>query len=52
MDDPGAAHDALAERGVMTDHRKDRLRFGFAVYHDAAQVDALLERARSAGLTG
>jgi selenocysteine lyase/cysteine desulfurase len=31
-------HDALAARGVMTDVRGDRLRFGFAIYHDEIDV--------------
>ena len=31
-------HDALAARGVMTDVRGDRLRFGFALYHDEIDV--------------
>jgi len=31
-------HDALAARGVMTDVRGDRLRFGFAIYHDESDV--------------
>lgn len=31
-------HDALASRGVMTDVRGDRLRFGFAIYHDDGDV--------------
>ncbi|MGH3442794.1 MAG: aminotransferase class V-fold PLP-dependent enzyme [Nitriliruptorales bacterium] len=35
---------ALAERGVVVDHRGDRIRFGFGIYHDAADVDALLVR--------
>jgi len=34
----------LAELGVATDHRRDRLRFGFAIYHDEADVDELLDR--------
>jgi selenocysteine lyase/cysteine desulfurase len=31
-------HDALAARGVMTDVRGDRLRFGFAIYHDDTDI--------------
>ena len=34
----------LREAGVVVDWRGDRLRFGFGVYQDAADVDALLER--------
>src|SRR5262249_60208487 len=37
----------LAKRGVDADVRGDRIRFGFGVYHDAADVDALIERLRS-----
>jgi selenocysteine lyase/cysteine desulfurase len=44
---PGAA--ALskrlsAEHGVFTDARGDRLRFGFGLYHDEADIDALFSR--------
>ncbi|MEN9799753.1 MAG: hypothetical protein RL653_3450 [Pseudomonadota bacterium] len=35
---------ALKERRVITDAREDRLRFGFGVYQDARDVDALLGR--------
>ena len=28
-------------RGVWTDWRRDRLRFGFAIYHEQAEVQAL-----------
>lgn len=45
-----ALHDRLAAADVVTDVRGDRLRFGFALYHDPADVDALLERL--AGLLG
>jgi selenocysteine lyase/cysteine desulfurase len=31
-------HDTLAARGVMTDVRGDRLRFGFAIYHDESDI--------------
>ncbi len=34
----------LLEAGVVTDARADRLRFGFGIYQDAADVDALLQR--------
>ncbi len=34
----GEIHDALAKRSVMTDFRGDRLRFGFAIYHDESDV--------------
>lgn len=35
---------ALRDAGVVVDHRGDRLRIGFGVYHDAAAVDDLLDR--------
>ncbi len=35
-------HDGLAAQRVMTDYRADRLRVGFGVYHDVADVEALL----------
>lgn len=38
---------ALKHLEVDTDARGDRLRFGFGVYHDDADVDALLARVRS-----
>ena len=30
-------------RGVITDHRADRLRIGFGVYQDEEDVDRLLD---------
>jgi len=30
---------ALKQQGIMTDYRGDRLRFGFALYHNAADYD-------------
>lgn len=41
-----ALHARLAELGVATDYRGDRLRFGFAIYHDDEDVDELLRRLR------
>jgi len=38
----------LAARAIIIDRRGTHLRFGFGVYHDAAFVDALLERTRAA----
>jgi kynureninase len=35
---------ALQDRQVETDLRGDRIRFGFGVYHDAEDVDRLLQR--------
>jgi selenocysteine lyase/cysteine desulfurase len=43
----GERHAELAEKGVVTDLRGDVLRIGFALYHDEADVDALLERIRT-----
>ncbi len=36
-DDAASLHQFLAEHGVLTDFRANRLRFGFALYHDPAQ---------------
>lgn len=41
--DASGCHDRLRARGVWTDIRGDRLRFGFAAYHGGADVDALLQ---------
>lgn len=38
----GAIHAALEGRNVLTDVRSDVLRIGFALYHDAADVNALI----------
>jgi selenocysteine lyase/cysteine desulfurase len=38
---------ALLERGVSVDLRGDRLRIGFGVYHDEADVDLLVGRLRT-----
>ena len=40
--DAGVIAERLATRDVIVDHRGDRLRFGFGVYHDAADVEALV----------
>ncbi len=40
----GELHDELLSLGVMTDYRGDRLRFGFAVYHDENDVEELVAR--------
>lgn len=42
--DAGELAEKLAARNVVVDHRGDRLRFGFGLYHDEADVDALLTR--------
>jgi selenocysteine lyase/cysteine desulfurase len=46
--DAAGVESRLAARGIIIDRRGTRLRFGFGVYHDAAFVDALLERTRAA----
>ena len=38
----GDLHRALLERDVITDFRGDRLRFGFGLYHDPPDVEALI----------
>ncbi len=43
IDEAGAVKASLREKGVVTDHRGDRLRIGFGVYHDEADVARLLE---------
>lgn len=40
--DAGGIAERLAARNVIVDHRGDRLRFGFGMYHDAEDVAALL----------
>jgi kynureninase len=43
--DRAAALDAaLQERGVTVDHRRDRLRLGFGIYHDEHDLEILLDR--------
>jgi selenocysteine lyase/cysteine desulfurase len=39
----GHLYQALHQRKVITDYRKDRLRIGFGIYHDESDVDRLLE---------
>ncbi len=40
----GALYEALLARNIITDHRGDRLRFGFGIYQDEEDVAALVER--------
>ena len=42
LDDAEDRHGRILAAGVHIDRRMRRLRFGFGVYHDAAQVEALL----------
>ncbi|HEU0088316.1 MAG TPA: aminotransferase class V-fold PLP-dependent enzyme [Pseudonocardiaceae bacterium] len=44
LPDAGAIRQRLRARKVTTDHRDDRLRFGFGIYHDEDDVDALCHR--------
>lgn len=39
----GELYRLLHDRGVITDHRGDRLRIGFGIYHDETDVDRLIE---------
>ena len=49
--DAAAVTRLLRDRKVITDHRGDRLRIGFGIYHDEADVDELVKRLPEA-LTG
>lgn len=40
-DEAGDLYGRLHEAGVITDYRGDRLRIGFGIYHDEADVDRL-----------
>lgn len=42
-DDAGAHYHRLHDAGVITDYRGNRLRLGFGIYHDAADVDRLID---------
>lgn len=46
--DAGRIHDRLMQVDVVTDHRGDRLRIGFGLYHDPEDVDAAVARMASA----
>ncbi|MGB1698561.1 MAG: aminotransferase, partial [Nannocystaceae bacterium] len=48
-DRAGEIHEKLRAREVLTDYRGDRLRFGVAIYHDAADVDRLVDVLRQLG---
>lgn len=41
-DRAGAIYQSLHDRGVITDHRSDRLRIGFGVYHERDDVERLV----------
>jgi selenocysteine lyase/cysteine desulfurase len=44
VDDAETRYRRLSDADVVIDRRDRRLRFGFGVYHDDTQVDALLQR--------
>jgi kynureninase len=43
LPDAGSVHERIAAQQVTIDRRGDRLRFGFGIYHDEAEVDRLVE---------
>ena len=47
--DAQAWYKRLHEAGIVTDVRGTRLRLGFGLYHNAADVDRLVERLRKLG---
>jgi len=42
----GALHRRLLDAGIVTDYRGDRLRIGFGLYHDPADIERLCQRLR------
>jgi kynureninase len=44
----GELHQRLKAQSVLTDYRDDRLRIGFGIYHDEADVEELLRRCKAA----
>ncbi|MFM9843148.1 MAG: aminotransferase class V-fold PLP-dependent enzyme [Dongiaceae bacterium] len=42
----GDLHKRLLAADIVTDHRGDRLRFGFGIYHDAEDIDRLMDGLR------
>jgi selenocysteine lyase/cysteine desulfurase len=43
LPDAGEVHRRIVERNVTIDRRGDRVRFGFGLYHDEAEVERLVE---------
>ena len=43
LEDAVSVHQRLDAAGIYIDRRDRRLRFGFGVYHEARDVDRLLE---------
>ncbi len=39
----GEIHELLKSKNVLTDYRNDRLRFGFAIYHDEEDIIRLID---------
>ncbi len=48
LPDAGAVATRLRAHKVVTDHRDDRLRFGFGIYHDEGDLDPLCHRLSAA----
>ena len=48
VDEAEGLHAKIAAAGITIDRRERRLRFGFGIYHDVPQVEALLARLASA----
>lgn len=48
LEDAAAVHERIKEAGIYIDRRDRRIRFGFGVYHDAADVERLLQALREA----
>jgi selenocysteine lyase/cysteine desulfurase len=48
LSDADAVHRRLHAAGVITDHRDDRLRVGFGIYHEESDVDALARHLKGA----
>jgi selenocysteine lyase/cysteine desulfurase len=48
LPDAGAVYRRLHAARVITDHRDDRLRIGFGIYHDEADVDDLARHLQAA----
>jgi kynureninase len=47
--DAARIDDELAQRNIIVDHRGDRLRIGFGIYHDERDVDRLADALRMIG---
>jgi len=47
-EEAGPIHDRLMEADIVVDYRQDRLRFGFALYHDAGAAADYVDRVATA----